>query len=970
LYEYDILGQLTSVQLPSGREIAYEYDRDGNRTTVSDDGMLTTWQANQMDQYTSIGSQVPQYDGNGNMIAMGAVTYEYDIEGRLTRTSDSGSTVEYEYDALGNRLAMISDGIRTDLLTDPAGFSWVFGEYQANGGNAVYARGNGIAARIDEAGASYYHFDLVGNTRLLTDESAAVSDAYDYLPFGEVTVRAGSTDNPFTFNGQFGITESGLAETYYMRNRNYSAALGRFLELDPIRHQSGETNHYRFSTNDPITTADPSGLTPVQFGGPAVAATRYALGVYNPSFTAFATTSIPGTNLPAIYNPPTLSAPPGTNLPAIYEGTVGVTESTVVAEGIVAEATGGSAGFVASMSNALNGSAAASYVNGATGVRAAGLYGLSAVVGWGIGTVGDRTTDYLFPEAKNDFRNTLANSSLQPGPRPSSPIYENGGIQDEAYNEFQKKNMEDPLIKGVAKKLIASGAYTPEEALLRARQLVNNCRRAGDCDPPKRKRSDIVRARDPNNIVGPAGAQADIPGDPDIQRTRFDGYVLPQGVYQYQIYYENKPSATAPAQIVEVTQTLDVALDLSTFQLTSFGFGDIVVDVPEGRANYFERVDASETLGVLVDFEAALNPDTRELTVTLTSLDPLTLDYPLDPFAGFLPPNVTAPEGDGFIRYSIEPHADLADGVSIDAVARIIFDTEDPIDTPDVNNIIDIAAPASSVSRLPVATGATNITVRWAGDDGTGSGVSHYDVFVSMDDGPYELWLDDTMDTASVFSAEAGHTYAFYSIATDHVGNREAVPAQFDARTIVTSLTWQNPVNQFDVNANGYATPEDILILITYLNANSPDPALPIAPAVPVPFLDVDGDGWCTPSDALLVLTHLNQQARSQGEGELSQPPADSVNSPPPRMEYALSEASTVSLPDRAVIFGGGSAPTTGRYVVSAADDSSVEVPVHQSRSLPIEQEEVQFTDDWDLQRLDEVLDVIAHDIDSQWSEL
>ena len=46
-------------------------------------------------------------------------------------------------------------------------------------------------------------------------------------------------------------------------------------------------------------------------------------------------------------------------------------------------------------------------------------------------------------------------------------------------------------------------------------------------------------------------------------------------------------------------------------------------------------------------------------------------------------------------------------------------------------------------------------------------------------------WLTGTTDTSATFTGQIGHTYAFYSIATDNVGNAEAAPATADTQTQV-----------------------------------------------------------------------------------------------------------------------------------------------------------------------------------------
>ncbi|MFO0936379.1 MAG: hypothetical protein U0798_07705 [Gemmataceae bacterium] len=63
-----------------------------------------------------------------------------------------------------------------------------------------------------------------------------------------------------------------------------------------------------------------------------------------------------------------------------------------------------------------------------------------------------------------------------------------------------------------------------------------------------------VTANDPNEIVGPAGFGA-------------SGFVQPTGAFPYTIHFENQSSASAPAQVVTVTQQLDSDIDWQSFSL-------------------------------------------------------------------------------------------------------------------------------------------------------------------------------------------------------------------------------------------------------------------------------------------------------------------------------------------------------------------------------------------------------------------
>jgi hypothetical protein len=236
---------------------------------------------------------------------------------------------------------------------------------------------------------------------------------------------------------------------------------------------------------------------------------------------------------------------------------------------------------------------------------------------------------------------------------------------------------------------------------------------------------------------------------------------------------------------VTVTDQLDPNLDWSTFQLGDIGFGTITVPVPPGRTSFSTRVDATATLGVFVDIAANFNPLTGIITWTFTSLDPTTLDLPMDPLEGFLPPNTNAPQGQGFVSYTVNPKAGLATGTKLNAQATVTFDTNAPINTAVLFNTIDSGPPTSSVAPLP-AFSPSPFTVTWAGqDDAGGSGIASYDVYVSDNGGPFTLFQQNTTTTSASFTGQVGHTYGFYSVAVDNVGNREAIPAGAETSTTV-----------------------------------------------------------------------------------------------------------------------------------------------------------------------------------------
>ncbi|NCS06775.1 MAG: hypothetical protein GPJ07_09250, partial [Microcystis aeruginosa G13-07] len=293
----------------------------------------------------------------------------------------------------------------------------------------------------------------------------------------------------------------------------------------------------------------------------------------------------------------------------------------------------------------------------------------------------------------------------------------------------------------------------------------------------------IIRPSDPNDIVGPAGF-----GD--------ENWIASQTL-PYTIRFENQASATAPAQTVYITHPLDSDVDFRTFRLGSFGWGGLTFNVPENRSFYNQRVDLTEEHGFLVDVFAGIDIQKGEAFWTLTTIDPETGETPENPLIGFLPPNNEDGVGDGFVTYSIRPSRTAETGDVIDAVATIIFDTEEPISTPPIFNTLDVDKPSSEVNDLPATTPTPEFLVSWTGTD-TGSALATYTIYVSDNGGEYTIWLNNTELTEATYTGTAGHTYSFYSVAVDNTGNTEAAPTTADATIQIGGAVNQPP--QISVN--------------------------------------------------------------------------------------------------------------------------------------------------------------------------
>ncbi|HVT16972.1 MAG TPA: LamG-like jellyroll fold domain-containing protein [Thermoanaerobaculia bacterium] len=284
-----------------------------------------------------------------------------------------------------------------------------------------------------------------------------------------------------------------------------------------------------------------------------------------------------------------------------------------------------------------------------------------------------------------------------------------------------------------------------------------------------------VGSHDPNDFVGAPG----------VGSSRYVPGAVP---LPYEAIFENVATASAPAQQVVIEVRLDSAtLDLRTLRLGPITLAGRRISPPPGAQAFSASLDLRPARSLIVAIEANLDATTGLLSWRFTSIDPATGQPPVDPLAGFLPPNVHPPEGEGSVLFTVMSRGGLPTGTEIRNHATVTFDSNPPIDTPEWRNTIDNSKPSSQVSALAPRQTALDFQVQWSGSD-VGSGIQDYTIFVSASGGPYSPWLANTTSTSATFHGLSGTTYSFYSVARDWTNNLGDPPAAPDATTQVEIL--------------------------------------------------------------------------------------------------------------------------------------------------------------------------------------
>ena len=104
-----------------------------------------------------------------------------------------------------------------------------------------------------------------------------------------------------------------------------------------------------------------------------------------------------------------------------------------------------------------------------------------------------------------------------------------------------------------------------------------------------------------------------------------------------------------------------------------------------------------------------------------------------------------------------------------------------------------------------------------------------------------------------------------YTVA-DNVGVRSNVATV--AIQVNVPHPWMNPEESLDVNADGFITSMDALLIINRLNTVGPQrlPNPPEPEFAPPPYYDANGDEFLTSADALVIINYLNNPPAAEGE--------------------------------------------------------------------------------------------------------
>jgi hypothetical protein len=129
--------------------------------------------------------------------------------------------------------------------------------------------------------------------------------------------------------------------------------------------------------------------------------------------------------------------------------------------------------------------------------------------------------------------------------------------------------------------------------------------------------------------------------------------------------------------------------------------------------------------------------------------------------------------------------------------------------------------------------------------------------------GAVEVNADGTITYTPAAAFEGQDTFE-YTVADDQgaVSNAALV-------TIHVGPTWQNPIENLDIDGNTFVNILDLLAIVNFLRDHGVGHALDGPPGPGDPMIDVDGDGVAEIGDLLALVQYLREnQGNAEPEGE------------------------------------------------------------------------------------------------------
>jgi len=274
-FTYYLDGELWTAQYGNPnptRTVSYNIDQMGNRTSVVDTGVTTTYgqAAGGLNQYSQVGGNTIGNGSEHKIVSYQGIAYGYVNDERLASVTGNGNSYQLRYDALGRCVKRTLNNVATYYVYDGEKPILEYNAANAVVGRNLYGKGiDEILMRTDATlGTYYYQDDHEGSVTQLTSAAGAILERYRYDVFGAPSISDANGNplnppNASAYNSRFMFTGREYTSTfsiYEYRARAYHPGLGRFTGEDPKGFDAGDYNLFRYCHNDPEDIIDAMGL--------------------------------------------------------------------------------------------------------------------------------------------------------------------------------------------------------------------------------------------------------------------------------------------------------------------------------------------------------------------------------------------------------------------------------------------------------------------------------------------------------------------------------------------------------------------------------------------------------------------------------------------------------------------------------------------------------------------------------------
>lgn len=278
-FHYDALNRLTGSSLDDVVDSSITYDGDGSILYKSDVGSYVYGDAARPQRLTSAGAETFTYDANGNVASRGGLAQQWASFNLPTVVRKPGYQAQFAYGPDHERWRQVATypngtetthyvgGLLEKESTTATGLTYWRHYVPTPGGSTVVISRNSDG----KTSTTYVVPDHLGSSDTLLDANGALYGRLSFDAFGN---RRGAdwrrTTTP-DWSGIASTTRQGFTAhemvdnvgLVHMGGRVYDPKLGRFLSVDPVIGNLGDSQSahpYAYAGNRPLNSVDPTGL--------------------------------------------------------------------------------------------------------------------------------------------------------------------------------------------------------------------------------------------------------------------------------------------------------------------------------------------------------------------------------------------------------------------------------------------------------------------------------------------------------------------------------------------------------------------------------------------------------------------------------------------------------------------------------------------------------------------------------------